>query len=46
VTVWGVKMVSLGIRESLNHKQGDIICRRIPLFHSLIIYFLCSAVGN
>ncbi len=36
----GVKQVSVETHKSLYHKTGDIICCRIPLFPSLIIYFL------
>ncbi len=35
----GVKLVSFGTHKSQNHKLGDIICRHIPLFPSLIRHF-------
>jgi hypothetical protein len=38
---WRVKLVSLRTHKSLNHKIGDISSRRIPVFPSLFIYFLC-----
>ncbi len=32
--------------KSLNHRMGDIFSRRIPLFPSLFICFLCHGVMN
>jgi hypothetical protein len=38
--VWRVGLVSLRTQKSLNHKIGDIFSPYIPLFSSLLIYFL------
>ncbi len=40
----GSELVSFGTHKSSNYKWGDIFCRRLPLFPSLIIYFLCLLV--
>jgi hypothetical protein len=36
----GVELVSFGAHKSLSHKLGYIICHRIPLLPSIIMYFL------
>ncbi len=44
----GVGLVSLRTQKSLNHKIGEFFSRCIPLFPSLLIYFLwlyCTDVG-
>jgi hypothetical protein len=37
---WKVEPVAFSTHKSFNHKIGNFICRRIPLFSSLILYFL------
>ncbi len=38
----GVKLVCLRNCNSLHHKIGNNVCRRILLFPSLIMHFLCK----